>query len=137
MKVTPYLNFDGNCKEAMTHYERVLGGKIDTIMPYRGSPMEAHAPPGGLDRIMHASLTFGDQKLLGSDAPPGRYERPQGVWVSLHVDTAAEAERIWNDLASGANVVMPIDKTFWAERFGMLVDRYGTPWMVDCDAKQF
>jgi PhnB protein len=132
MQIASYLLFDGTCGEAFRFYERVLGGKIDFIQTHGESPMRDQTPPDFLDKVMHVHMTVGDQILMGSDAPPGHFEKPQGFSVSLGIDDPAEAERVFNGLAEGAKVTMPLQKTFWADRFGMLVDRYGTPWMVNC-----
>jgi PhnB protein len=131
MQINPYLSFDGQCKEAFTFYERVLGGKIEAMFTYGDTPSAEYTPPGMHDRIMHASLTAGGQVLLGGDAPM-EYGKPQGFCVSLNVDTPAEAERIFHALAESGTVQMPIGETFWADRFGMLTDRFGIPWMVNC-----
>jgi PhnB protein len=132
MQLISYLTFNGQCEEAFRFYEQALGGHIETMMPHAGSPMENHAPPEWRDKIMHARLTVGGATLMGSDAPPGRYEAPKGSWVHIGLEDAAEADRIFQVLSEGGSVHMPIQKTFWASRFGMLVDRFGTPWMVNC-----
>lgn len=132
-EVNPYLVFDGNCKEAFTLYERLLGGEIETMMPHRGTPAEEHVPNEWKDKIMHASLKLGEYRLMASDAPPDRSERPKGFYVNLSIAAADEAERIFNALAEGGSIRMPLEKTFWATRFGMLVDRFGTPWMINCE----
>lgn len=132
IRLDPYLNFNGQCREAFKFYEQVLGGKIEFMATFGESPMAAECPPGTLDHIMHVSLKVGTCTLMGSDAPAGTFAQPQGLYVSINVDEPAEADRIFNALAEGGNVQMPIDKTFWAERFGMMVDRFGTPWMVNC-----
>jgi PhnB protein len=95
--------------------------------------MAEQTPPEKLDKIMHASLIVGDTVLMGSDAPPQFFEKPQGFSVSLVFDDAVEAEQIFNALAENGTVQMPIQETFWAARFGMVVDRFGTPWMINCD----
>ena len=133
MHVTPYLSFDGTCEEAFTFYAAVLTGKIEALMRFEGSPMAEHVPADWRSKVMHAGLSIGDQALMGSDGPPGRYERPQGFAVSLQIDDAAEAERVFDALAEGGTITMPLGETFWALRFGMLVDRFGTPWMVNCN----
>ena len=102
-------------------------------MPHRGTPVEQHVSPDWQDKILHARLTAGDAVLMGSDAPPRRYDEPRGLSVSLQVKDPAEAERIFRALAEKGSVRMPLDKTFWAQRFGMLVDRFGIPWMVNCE----
>jgi len=132
MQIHTYLLFDGTCGEAFRLYERVLGGKIDFIQTNGESPMADQTPPELRDKVIHVHMTVGDQVLMGSDAPPEHFEKPQGFSVSLGIDDPAEAERVFNALAEGGQVTMPLGKTFWAERFGMLVDRYGTPWMVNC-----
>ena len=129
MRMTPYLNFDGQCAEAFRFYERVLGGTLE-VQTHGDSPIAEHVPPEWHDRILHARLVVGDAVLMGSDTPPNEEAKPQGMAVSLQVRDAAEADRIFAALVEGGSVTMPLEKTFWAERFGMLVDRFGIPWMV-------
>lgn len=133
MQVNPYLMFDGRCEEAFKLYEQALGGKVEAIMRYGGSPGEAMAPPDWGDKVMHAAMTIGSTVLMGSDAPPDQHQPAQGTWVSLHCDSVEETERVWSALAEGGSVQMPLEETFWAERFGSVVDRFGTPWMIGCD----
>jgi PhnB protein len=133
MQVVPYLNFNGDCAEAFKFYERSLGGKIESIMTHGDSPIAEQVPAAWRDRVLHARLIVGNTVLMASDSPPEHYQKPQGVYVSLQVDTAAEADRIFRELARDGTVQYPIEKTFWAERFGMLVDRFGIPWMVNYD----
>ena len=132
MQIVPYLNFDGNCAEAFRFYERVLGGRIEAILTHGDSPIAAQVPAEWADRVMHARLTVGDQVLLASDAPPGQYVTPRGMYVLLDVETAEEAERVFAALAEQGQVTMPIEPTVWAVRFGMCVDRFGIGWMVNC-----
>lgn len=131
-QIDAYLFFDGRCAEAMRFYERVLGGKLAALHPYSAMPDASQVPPGAGDRVMHASLELGEGRtLMGSDTPPGQpYEGMKGFSVSLFYDDPAEARRVFAALAEGGTVTMPIDKTFWAEAFGMCSDRFGTPWMV-------
>lgn len=133
MKLNPYLSFNDECKAAFKFYEQCLGGKIDTMMTYGESPMADQTPTDKLDKIMHASLIVGDTVLMGSDAPPGFLEKPQGFSVSLVFTAPEEAERIFNALAENGTVRMPIQETFWSPRFGMLTDRFGIPWMINCE----
>lgn len=133
MQLNPYLLFNGNCAEAFKFYEETLGGKIEGLHTFAGSPAAEHAPPEWGDKVMHATLTIGDNKLMGSDAPPGRYERPTGISVSISLNDRAKGERIFNVLAEGGTTTMPFAKTFWAEGFGMCTDRFGIPWMVNCE----
>jgi PhnB protein len=129
----PYLNFNGNCEAAFKFYAELLGGKIEMMMTHAESPIADQVPPEWRKKIIHARLTFGDKVLLGSDAPPGRYETPKGFSVTLGVDKPAEVERIFKAFASHGTVQMPLAKTFFAESFGMVVDQFGTPWIVICD----
>ncbi|NMF84907.1 VOC family protein [Nodosilinea sp. P-1105] len=132
MQVNPYLFFDGQCEAAFKFYHQTLGGQLDAMMPHKGSPMENEVPPEWADKIMHAHLTLGDWGLMGSDCPPGTYEVPKGFSVSLQLSDPAEAERIFNALAAGGTIQMPLEETFWAKRFGMAIDQYGIPWMINC-----
>lgn len=132
MKMNPYLNFDGSCVQALRFYQQVFGGELE-VMTYGGSPMAADMPAEMHDRAMHACLMTGDFVLMASDAPPEHYKPPAGIEVSLHFADAGEGERIFHALADGGNVTMPFEQTFWAERFGMVTDRFGTPWIVNCD----
>ena len=134
MQVNPYLNFNGQCAEAFGFYERLLGGKIEAMMTFGESPMAGEMPPESHSRIMHARLVVDGQVLMGSDAPPEMYAKPQGLHVSLNAETPADGQRIFQALADNGTVIMPFEKTFWAAGgFGMLVDRFGTPWMVNCE----
>ncbi len=133
MDLVTYLAFDGQCETAFKHYERVLGGKILMMMKGSDVPPGVPVPPEGANRIMHARMQIGDRLLMGGDAPSQFFSKPQGFCVSLMVDTPAEAERIFRDLGKGGTVTMPIAETFWAQRFGMLTDKFGTPWMINCE----
>jgi PhnB protein len=133
MKLNTYLSFNDECEAAFKFYELCLGGKIESMMTFGNSPMAGQTPPEKLDKIMHASLMVGDTVLMGSDAPPQFFEKPQGFSVSIVLEDVEEAERIFNTLAENGTVQMPIQETFWAARFGVLVDRFGTPWMINCD----
>ena len=133
MQLIPYLTFNGNCKEAFEFYERALKGKIEAMMPHAGTPAEQHTPAEWHDKILHARLNVGDATLMASDAPPEGYKKPEGFSVSLNVNDVAEAERIFRELSEGARITMPLQPTFWAAGFGMLTDRYGIPWMINCD----
>jgi PhnB protein len=133
MHLNPYLLFNGDCAEAFKFYEETLGGKIESMMTFNGSPAAEHAPPEWGDKILHATLLIGDQRLMGSDAPPGRYSKPQGISVSIGLNDRDKGERIFNALAQGGTTIMPFEKTFWAVGFGMCTDRFGIPWMVNCE----
>jgi PhnB protein len=133
MQANAYLNFNGQCEEAFKFYAKCLGGKIENMMPHEGTPAAQHVPANWGKKIMHARLNLGDAVLMASDAPPGRYKKPEGFSVALQVKSPAEAERIFHALSEKGTVQMPIQETFWAARFGMLVDQFGIPWMVNCD----
>jgi len=133
MQINAYLSFNGNCEEAFKFYEKLLGGKIEVIFPHEGTPAASHVPPEWLKKIMHARLTIGDAVLMGSDVPPGQYKQPHGYSINIAVNNVAEAERIFNALAENGTVHMLLGETFWAERFGMLTDRFGIPWMLNCE----
>jgi PhnB protein len=130
-----YLSFDGQCQAAFEHYEKILGGKIVMMVRYADAPPDAGVPqtPATANRIMHARLQIADRVLMGGDAPPQFASKPQGFCVSIQVDDPAEAERVFSELGEGGVVQMPIGETFWARRFGILIDKFGTPWMVNCE----
>ena len=130
-KVTPYLSFDGNCAEAMRFYERVLDGKLHALLTNAQTPVAKHVPPGNEDRIMHAYLTFDGAELMAGDALAGTYQPMKGVSLALTYGSASDARRVFDALGEGGRVTMPFEKSFWAEGFGMVVDRFGTPWIVN------
>jgi PhnB protein len=126
-----YLFFDGNCAEAMRFYEKTLDAKIEMSMTYAESPEPMPGPPGSEKRIMHTSMVIDGRRLMASDTPPGQGGKGMhGFALSLNYPTPDEGRRIFEALSAGGQVMMPYGKTFWAEGFGMLTDRFGTPWMV-------
>jgi PhnB protein len=133
MQISPYLNFNGNCAEAFAFYEQCLGGKIVFMQKHGDSPVAGQVPAGWADTVLHVRLEVGQFALLGSDAPPPHYATPQGMTVSISVP-AADGERLFNQLSQSGSVTMPFQKTFWSPGFGMLVDRFGIPWMVNSEA---
>lgn len=133
MRLNPHLVFDGQCQAAFTFYEKCLGGKITVMMTYGASPMAEQVAPGYRSRILHATLVLGQDRLTGGDALPDSYQQPQGFSVMLQIADAPEADRIFNTLAEKGHVQVPIQETFWALRFGMLVDRFGVPWLINCE----
>ena len=133
MQLNAYLNFNGECEAAFKFYEQVLGGKILMMSRFRGTPGENMVPEAMRDKIIHARMQVGDTVLMGSDAPPDRVSQPKGFALSLQFDTAAEAEAKFKALSDKGEIGMPMGKTFFAERFGMLKDRFGVPWMVLCE----
>jgi len=133
MKVNPYLTFNGQCAAAFKFYEQVLGGKISFSMTWAEMPGADQYPPESQKLIMHTSLCVGEETLMGADAPPDRYRKAQGTNVSLHLTDLVEGERIFKALSENGSVTMPFQKTFWAPGFGMCVDQFGIPWMVNCE----
>jgi PhnB protein len=133
MDLVTYLSFEGRCEEAFKHYERVLGGTILAMFRYRDAPPDVLRPEGAEHYVMHARLRVGDRLLMGGDAPVQQAGSPQGFCVSIIVPSPDDAERIFAGLSEGGIVTMPMAETFWAHRFGMLTDRFGIPWMVNCE----
>ena len=131
MKLNPYLSFDGQCRDAFESYEKVLGGKITFIQTIGDSPMASGMPAEAHGRVMHVTLQIGDQVLQGADAPLGQFSQPAGFCIALHFDDVPEGERVFNSLGQDGQVQMPFQATFWAKGFGMLIDRFGTPWIVN------
>jgi PhnB protein len=134
MAFRPYLAFSGNCREAFTRYQQVFGGEL-VLLTMADAPPEAGPPPeGSADAIMHAALTNGDELLMGSDDPTGGFDgNVSGMCVNWSVADPGEAKRVFDALAEGGQVQMPIGETFFSPAFGMCTDRYGTPWMVMAD----
>ena len=131
-----YLSFDGDCAAAMKFYERVLDAKLEALITYDEIPSPQPMPPGAGDRIMHAYLVHKDFTLMAGDTPPGiPYAGIKGVMMTLTYPTAADAQRVFAALAEGGTVTMPLGETFWADQFGMVTDRYGTPWGVNGGSK--
>ena len=132
MRLMAHLHFKGNCREAFETYARIFGGKIVFAMTYGETPEAAQFTADTRGRIAHARVDLGDQFLLGTDPPPERYQVPQGFNVMADIPVAGEAERVFNALAERGTIIMPFQQTFWAYRFGMAVDQFGTPWMINC-----
>jgi len=133
--LNPYLFYQDKCEAAFNYYAKVLGGKIEAILRASDAPAEMPVAPGREKTIMHARMTLpGGSILMASDAPPEHFHKPQGFSVSLTVPDPAEAERKFNALADGGTITMPFSKTFFSRGFGMCVDRFGIPWMVNAPA---
>src|SRR5712671_5823607 len=131
MKLNPYLSFDGRCREAFEFYEKALAGRIEFMQTIGESPMASNMPADAHGRIMHVTLQIGDQVLQGADAPLGQFTTPAGFCVSAEFDDVTEGERVFTTLAQNGTVQMPFQETFWAKGFGMLVDQFGIPWIVN------
>jgi PhnB protein len=134
MQMNPYLSFKGDCEAAFAFYAQHLGGIPGATFRYEGSPMAGEVPPAWSDKVMHGSVTIAGQVLMGGDVAPDRYEAPKGFTLSLQMRDASEAERIFSALAGGGQILVPLARTFWAERFGMVIDRFGVPWTINCEA---
>lgn len=133
MQLNSYLHFNGQCEEAFKFYEKCLGGKVDAMVPYEGTPGSEQIASEWRSKIVHAHMTVGDQVLMGMDAPPPRFLRPQGFNVSIGVKTTSEGKKIFDGLSEKGSVVMPFGPTFWSPGFGMVTDRFGIPWMINCE----
>ncbi len=131
-----YLNFNGDCAKAMHFYADVLGGEISMMrtwgdMPATEQRSEECSVPDEMDeKIMHAQLDVSGLMVMGCDVPPGTYQAPQGMFIQLDLDSADKAEQLFSALSEKGRVIMPMETSFFAERFGMLVDRFSIPWMI-------
>jgi PhnB protein len=130
MKLHTYLNYGGNCEQAFRFYEQHLGGKITAIMKYDEQPDPKNVPAGMQKAVLYASMSIGETNLMANDVPPERFQPMRSVYLSLGVSSTAEAERIHALLSDGGQVFMPMQETFFAFRFSMLRDKFGTSWMI-------
>lgn len=135
MTMTPHISlaFNGQCEAAFRFYEQRLNGAIAFMLTWGDSPMAAEAPAGWDVKIVHATLKIGDTEISGSDVPPDRYEQPKGFELVLPIDDPATAERLFHALAEKGTVVMSLQETFWARRFGVLIDQFGIRWSINCE----
>ena len=132
MSIAPYLFFNGTCAEAVKAYEKIFGAKVVMMMKNADAPPESRMP-GNDNLIMHVRLDLNGMTLLASDCPPNMYDKPQGFKVMYAVDKADEGQRVFNALKEGGSVQLDYQKTFWAHRFGMVTDKFGIPWMINCE----
>jgi PhnB protein len=130
MSVNPYLQFSGNCAEALAYYEKNLGAALGMRMTFGEAPTPG--TPGWEDKIMHTDFTILGSPLMASDAPPNMYQKPAGFRVTLNMSAPDTAQSWFEALAAGGSIDMPLQKTFWASAFGMVTDRFNIPWMVNC-----
>ncbi|MCI0536286.1 MAG: VOC family protein [Verrucomicrobiales bacterium] len=128
--VQPYLFFDGRCEEAVEFYRKTLGAQVETLMRYKDSPDPNMCAPGAGDKVMHASFRIGESSVMASDGQCGGRPSFQGFALSLTVPNEDEAERLFAALGDGGQVQMPLTKTFFSPRFGMVADRFGVSWMI-------
>lgn len=132
MAFHPYLNFGGNCRQALTRYQEIFGGEL-VLLTMSDMPSDVEVPGDQGDLIMHAALVLGDDLLMGSDDPSGNFAPVRGMYVNYTVGDVTEAERVFEALADGGRVTMALAEMFWSPRFGMCVDRFGTPWMINVE----
>jgi PhnB protein len=141
MKINPYLNFDGNCQAAFEYYIKHLGAKMVMCMTHADAPPNSGQPegctPADKARIMHARIQLGDGIIMGSDGPSGRYEKPAGFFINIAATNEKEAEKFYAALSDQGQIFMPLGETFWAKKFAMLVDQFGTPWMINLEKEGF
>jgi PhnB protein len=130
MRLHTYLNYGGNCAQAFRFYEQHLGGKITMMMTHGQQPNANDVPPEAKDAILYARMSIGETEVMGSDVPPDRFQPMRSVYLSLTVSSTEEAERIYALLSDGGQIFMPMQETFFALRFGMLRDKFGTSWMI-------
>jgi PhnB protein len=131
----PYLGFDGTCAEAMRFYAKTLGAELQALLTHADTPGGNPMGPEYADRVMHAHLVHKDFEFMAGDSPVGQHAAMRGFMLTLTYESTAEARRIFDALAAGGQITMPAGETFWAEFFGMCVDRYGTPWAVNGGSK--
>jgi PhnB protein len=135
MILNPHISlaFNGQCEAAFRLYEQCLGGTISFMLRWGDSPVAAEAPGGWEQKIAHATLMIGNFGIAGSDVPPDRYEQPRGFQILLNMTDPAAAERIFESLTKNGKIVTPLRETFWASRFGVIVDQFGIPWSINCE----
>jgi len=132
VRISPHLNFNGQCRAAFARYQALLGGDIQIMLTYGDSPMAATFDARLHDLILHATLVIGDLEIMGTDQPPERYQAPQGLCVAVTLPTAQKARDVFEGLAQGGRITLAFQSTFWTRGFGMVVDAYGIPWEINC-----
>jgi PhnB protein len=137
MKLNPYLYFPGTCQEAMNTYAKVLGGEIVAMMTYGDMPGDNEISSDLAKKIAHARIVIGDQVLMASDLGPDRFKPMQGSVVTLNIPEPDEADRVFRGLVDDGTEIMPMTETFWAVKFGVFVDRFGTQWMINCEKPEY
>lgn len=132
MKIQPYLNFDGRCEEALEFYRKALGAEVAMLMRFKDNPepQPGMTSPGSENKVMHASFRIGDSTIMASDGRCTGQSKFQGITLSLQPSTVAEADKLFAALGDGGQVQMPLTKTFFSPRFGMVADRFGVSWMI-------
>ena len=130
MQLNTYLNYGGNCEQAFRFYEEHLGGKVTMLMRHGEQPNASNVAPEWKNAVLHARMTLGGTELFGADMPPDRFQPMRSAYLSLSVESVEEAERIYALLTDGGQIFMKMEETFFASRFAMLRDRFGTSWMI-------
>jgi len=135
MQLYPNLTFNGQCEEAFHFYEKCLHDRIVFLRTYENAPMNLQTPSDWQKKVFHATFALGEFIFPGSDVLPGQYQKPQGFSLQFNLKDSVEAERIFKALAENGTIQMPLAETFWAARFGVLVDQFGIPWLINCEGK--
>lgn len=130
MKLHTYLNYGGTCRQAFEFYAEHLGGRITMLTTHREQPNADQVPKGWENAVLHARIELGGSVLMGADVPPDRFQPMRSAYMTLVLDSVGEAERVYALLTEGGQIFMPMEETFFAERFAMLRDRFGTSWML-------
>lgn len=133
VQLYPHLTFDGRCEEAFGFYEKCLHGKIAFLLRYEATPMDPPVPGVWRGKVSHATFALGENTFSGSDPLPGQYQKPQGFALQLNLSDVNEGERIFNLLAEDGSIQVPFRETFWAERFGVVMDQFHITWLVNCE----
>jgi PhnB protein len=133
MRLSPHIIFNGECATAFAVYQKLLGGKIVTMLRYGESPMAGSVLPQHRDRIVHVTLMLDSYELTGADSvSPEQYQKPQGFYVTINLNTLVKARQVFDGLANGGSVLVPLERTFWADAYAVLTDRFGAPWEINC-----
>ena len=133
MQLYPHLTFNGQCEAAFKFYQECLHGTITLMMTYENTPMGLQTPPDWRKKISHATFALANFMFSGLDPLPGQYQKPQGFALQFNLSDPVETERIFKALAENGTVQVPLQETFWALRFGVLVDQFGIPWLINCE----
>jgi PhnB protein len=133
LRLSVHLAFDGLCEDAFRFYHQLLGGQLTSMLKYGDSPLADQTPPHLRDRIIHATLSFGTHELLGADVMPQDFEPQQGFSVMLNLPDPKHARVVFDSLSVGGKIRMPFQETFWSPGFGVVTDRFGTPWEINSE----
>jgi len=134
IRISPHLTFNGQCREAFTRYQTVLGGTLTTLLTYGESPAAGQFDRRWHALILHATLALGEMELMGADQTPDSYSAPQGIYIGITLPTVDQAGKVFDGLAEEGQITLPFESTFWSPGFGMLVDAFGIPWEVNTAA---